>query len=351
MPNIEFERWNTALDRITMIERKSNKLRTRLFPRRRYYSKRSAWATPDGLDVLPIDQQHDLPAHGHTRARVRAESVLIGKFDVEAEVRLRAFYPKQGLSIRYQTGGQRNGIIQTVNAHNRVHPHAPDLMPTVYEHGTILDGQGAYLIEDTVVGETATRSQLEQLIVPLATRLSRVHQGVGITEKPLSKIVGGMYRKRWSTFVAAQQIDPQLDQTIHRLIDRNDLLEVSLTHGDLVNSNILVSDNGFVLVDWEFSAMKPIAFDMAKMIINVSDIDTIVDAMQTGLGGAIGTKAGYYSFREQIALALVLTLSWHKNHAAKAKIAKRKDALQRQTAKRVGALRHLLGVNSQQLPL
>src|SRR5699024_3359865 len=136
-----------------------------------------------------------------------------------------------------------------------------------YDHGTIRKGVGAYLVEDTVVGETATRSQLESLIVPLAQRLRKVHLGVGIKDQHLSKIVGGSYRVRWSNFAKDQNIDPTINDAVQRLIDRNDLLEVSLTHGDLVNSNILVNESDFVLVDWEFAALKPIAFDMSKMII------------------------------------------------------------------------------------
>lgn len=344
MPNIEHERWRTALHRVAEIERQSKTFKSKLLPRKFEYAKRSAWATKAGYAVLPADQQHADSIHGSSRSRVRAESVLIGKFDVDSEVRLRAFYPRQKLSIRYQTGGQRNGITRTVNAHKRIHPHAPELMPTVYEHGTILNGQGAYLIEETVAGEPAKRSQLEQLILPLTTRLHRAQQGVGITAKPLSKIVGGLYRKRWSEFAKSQEVSSPLDQTVQKLIDRNDLLEISVTHGDLVNSNILVGNDDFVLVDWEFSAMKPIAFDMAKIIISVKNVDRVVQNMHIGLGSTIGTQAGYYTFREQIALALVLTLSWHKNHAAKAKIAKRTTALKRQTSKRLEALGQLLEV-------
>ena len=146
MPNIEHQRWNTALSRVAKVERKSRKLRSRFFPRTFTYSKRSAWATEEGFDALPRDQQHELPGHGKTIARVRAESILIGKFDVEKEIRLRAFYPAKNLSVRYQTGGKRNSITRTVDAYNKVRPYAPELMPTIYDHGTIRNHAGAYLV-------------------------------------------------------------------------------------------------------------------------------------------------------------------------------------------------------------
>src|SRR5690625_595215 len=140
-----------------MIERKADLLKPRLPPRKFHYARRSAWSTGPGYDTLPQDQQPQSSSLGYVRTRLRAESLLIGKFDVDAEVRLRAFYPKTGLSIRYQTGGKTNGVTRTVNAHKKVHRYAPNLMPTVREHRTILDGRGAFLLEDTVSVEPAPR--------------------------------------------------------------------------------------------------------------------------------------------------------------------------------------------------
>lgn len=344
MPHIKPQRWTTALRRVAEIERQSSMLPKRFFPRTLAFAKRTAWATSAGLDVLPKDQQPELPPIGTIRGRVRADAVLIGKFDVDKEVRLRAFYSDQGFSVRYQTGGQHNGIIRTVQAHDLVHPHAPDLMPQVFEHGTIQGGEGAYLVESTVSGQPATRAQLQHLVLPLTTQLHRVHQGVGITSKPLTDVVGTGCGWRWSKACQAINIAPEVDLAVQSLIERNNQLEVSLNHGDLVGSNILVSDTGFVLVDWEFAELKPIAFDMAKMIINVRDIETTLTTMNTGLGGIIGEDSDHYSLREQIALAIVLTLSWYPNHAAKAKIARRTDALKRQTTKRLNMIKQLLDI-------
>lgn len=341
MPNIDHDRWLTALERVAAVEHTSKMLKTRFLPRKFEYAKRSAWATPAGYGVLPKDQQPQRPLPEYVRSRVRAESVLIGKFDVDAEVRLRAFYPKNGVSIRYQTGGKSNGITRTVNAHKRVRRYAPGLMPAVHEHGTILDGRGAFLIEDTVAGETATRAELEAMIVPVTKRLHAVHQGVGITDKSASAVLGRQYLERWSEFVELHELDPTLDQKVRSLLQRDALLEVSLTHGDLVNSNILIDGNNFVLVDWEWSMHKPIAFDLSKMIINVSDLEQVIEDVQTGLGD-IGTQKSHYTFREQVALALVQALTFYKRQFLRAQKVKRTDALARQTGKRVKALSRLL---------
>jgi len=338
---IEHDRWVNAFDRVAMIERKSDLLKPRLLPRKFHYASRSAWSTGAGYDTLPQDQQPQRASQGHVRTRLRAESLLIGKFDVDEEVRLRAFYPKPGLSIRYQTGGKTNGVTRTVNAHKKVHRYAPNLMPTVREHGTILNGRGAFLIEETVKGETATRTELETLMVPLTQQLHAVHQGVGIADKKASSILGHRARERWEDFVKLHDLDPQLDQKVKKLLDRDALLEVSLTHGDLVNSNILVDEDDFVLVDWEWSMTKPIAFDLSKMIINVPDIDTTLRNVQTGLG-EVGTRKSHYSFREQVALALVQALTFYKRQLHRARKAKRLGPLKRQTTKRVNALTKLL---------
>lgn len=342
MPNIKPERWTTALRRVAEIERRSAVLPKRRFRRKFTYSKRSAWATPAGLDALPLDQRPELAGIGSIRGRSRADALLIGKFDVDTEVRLRSFYSDNGLCVRYQTGGQRNGVTRTVKAHGMVHPHAPGLMPHVFEHGTILNGQGAYLVETIVEGQPATRAQLQGLITPLTAQLHRVHNGVGITGKSLTNVVGTGYSWRWKKFRQAVKVNPHVDRAVRGLIDRDARLEVSLAHGDLVGSNILVAEDSFYLVDWEFADLKPIAFDMAKILINVDDIEATIPQIQAGLGNEIGQQSGYYTFREQVALAIVLTLSWYPNHATKAKVARRMDALKRQTTKRLNAIEQLL---------
>src|SRR5699024_8599420 len=114
-----------------------------------------------------------------------------------------------------------------------------------------------------------------------------------------------------------------------------------LTHGDLVNSNILVDNGDFVLVDWEWSMVKPIAFDLSKMIINVSNTTQVLQDVQTGLGN-VGTRKTHYDFLEQVALALVQALTFYKRQLQRAQKAKRTGALERQTKKRVNALARLL---------
>src|SRR5699024_1323477 len=85
--HIEHDRWVNAAQRVSAIERSSKSLKPRLFPRKFQYAQRSAWASEVGYSTLPADQQPEPPFHGELRTRLRAESMLIGKFDVDAEVR------------------------------------------------------------------------------------------------------------------------------------------------------------------------------------------------------------------------------------------------------------------------
>ena len=341
MAHIEHDRWDNAAQRVSAIERSSKSLKPRLFSRKFHYAQRSAWASAAGYSTLPADQQPEPPFHGELRTRLRAESMLIGKFDVDAEVRLRAFYPSSGLSIRYQTGGKTNGVTRTVNAHKKVRRYAPELMPSIHEHGTILHGRGAFLLEDAVKGETATQSDLEELLVPLTKQLHAVQQGVGITDKRVSEVLGKNSLSRWADFVELHQLDSSLDRKVRELLARDALLEVSLTHGDLVNSNILVDHGDYVLVDWEWSMVKPIAFDLSKMIINVSNTTQVLQDVQTGLGN-VGTMKTHYNFPEQVALALVQALTFYERQLQRAQKAKRTGALERQTKKRVKILGEIL---------
>lgn len=252
MLDTEHARWKTALDRVKRIERGSPWLPHRRTKRNFSYIGRSAWATTPGFLALPSEHQNDQGDRGRIRERVSAEAILIGKFDVDHEVRLRSFYPHEEITLRYQTGGERNGVTRTVKAHKAVHDFAPELMPRVFDSGTILDGSGAYLVEEMVTGEPASRVEMQELIKPLVGRLHEVHNGVGISYKPLSKVVSRHFRERWIDFVRNYGVEPYIDRTVQELTYRNDQLAISVSHGDLVRSNILVSENDYILVDWEF---------------------------------------------------------------------------------------------------
>jgi RIO-like serine/threonine protein kinase len=72
-----------------------------------------------------------------------------------------------------------------------------------------------------------------------------------VTDKKASSILRQHSRKHWAEFVKFHDLELAIDRKVRTLLDRDALLEVSLTHEDLVNSNILVNEDSFVLVDYE----------------------------------------------------------------------------------------------------
>src|SRR5699024_12301518 len=64
-----------------------------------------------------------------------------------------------------------------------------------------------------------------------------------------------------------------------------------------------------------------------------SDVESTLEQIQRSFNGSVGAEHSHYSLREQIALAIVLTLSWYSNHAAKAAIARRMNALDRKSTR------------------
>src|SRR5699024_1327930 len=63
------------------------------------------------------------PATGWRLATAGAEVVKIGKFDVDRQVRLRAFYTDLGLSVRCQAAGPGSSVERTVAAFTHVQQH------------------------------------------------------------------------------------------------------------------------------------------------------------------------------------------------------------------------------------
>lgn len=339
-------RWATALRRTRAVERDSPLLRARPLPRRFRHSRLSAWASDEGLAALPAGSAVADEARGSRWARVGAESLVVGKFDVKDEVRLRAFYPSMGLTMRYQAGGPRSGVGRIVRANEAVQAHAPGLMPRVLHHGSIRAGAGEYLVEEVVAGVPVLRSQLQRLVEPIAARLHLVHLGMGITSRPLMDVVSSYMPSRWATFSRSHAVSAALGRAVSGLIERNDEVELSFIHGDLVGSNILITDaasEAFVIVDWEFFQEWPIAFDLSKIHFGCQDMARAAKALDRGLRHSVGHAAGQYSFREQLALGHVETLSKHANMLAESERAGRTGALRAGVERRLEALAQLLG--------
>src|SRR5690625_2382722 len=138
-------RWRPALARTARIEHREPLLPATAWPARWHLHGRSALRGEPVRGSLPAVLEPKLEPTGRIWSRAAADVVMLGKFDVERDVRLRAFYVRQGLSLRLQGGGPRSGIERTLQAWSQVRLHAPSLMPRIMTDGHLRTAR--YLLE------------------------------------------------------------------------------------------------------------------------------------------------------------------------------------------------------------
>jgi thiamine kinase-like enzyme len=215
----------------------------------------------------------------------------------------------------------------------------------------------AFLRESVVPGRSpADRGETMRLAGPIAEALARLHRGIGVAEYRLSKVVRGPFAERWRRFAADRDLSGALARRIADLIERDGDVAVSLCHGDLVASNILLTDQadagaalsrpgtGFVLIDWEHARPGPIAFDLAKLHLAARHPDRALRAMRLALRDTFGCSSPTtsYQLEEQFALAHARMLTWHEHRRARAVAASRLEQLEADTRRRLAVLEDLL---------
>ncbi len=346
MPELTTHRWLRALLTLAVVERRSRALPQTLRPARLSISGLAAYRqpVPAGLPrgVVPTDPTTERGIG----APVAADAVLIGKFGSRRHLRFRGFYADEGATVRVQgrhavTGSQ--GIDRIVGAAPAVAAHSPGLMPRLLDHGSLPGGRTAYLVEETVHGrEPRGRPEVLSVLGTVAERLHRVHSGVGVRHERLSALTSPHLADRWDRLAADGHVGPKDAREVRQLIARDALLEVSLGHGDLVSSNVLLTEGGLTLIDWEYAGPQPIAFDLAKLHINAGPAEPATARLDEALDGTVGRAADHYSLVEQLALAHVQLLSRYDARHARASAAGRVRELERQTQRRAQAVHQLL---------
>lgn len=304
---------------------------------------RARTAVRSGVDTetLPFVIRPKGDPTQHLSSPARADVVTIGKFDVARTVRLRAFYEQDGVSLRFQAGGPRNGVLRTVRAFNHVRQHAPGLMPEVFDHGQAR--RTSYLVEESLYGSHPRSGKpLREIAGEVASELSRLHRGYGIVEQPISDILGSQFDERWRRASQIQGIPEGVEKGIRALVAQDRLLEVSFGHGDLVGTNIMQLPDRVVLIDWEYAGKIPIGFDVAKIHLHCGNPVESLEILRKGLGRPVRDRARYYDLGEQIALAHARYIAWSLNAMARARTAGRETQLHALIGKRVNAIARLL---------
>lgn len=348
------QRWRQAFARIRAVERRSQSLAQARTRRRVPFSIYGRAAVRSGIEVGALPRTlrpksgrgdyADLEPTDEVLTAAGADLIRIGKFDVEREVRSRSFYLDPGLSVRFQSGGVVNGVQRSIDAYQHVQRHAPELMPPILDHGSIR--RARYLVEQVVPGRHPVGAQrMQALAEQIAAGLSLLHQGVGVTERPLIEILGQRFEKRWRALVEEMGVDEHTDAAVGALVARDEDVAVSLGHGDLVGTNIVTRKNRVTLIDWEYSSRMPIAFDLAKVHLHCAESDAGRQALLTGLGNTWKEGPGRYTFAEQLALANVRFLSWTGTRRARAVAAGRVAQFEATIALRLREVRTLLEID------
>ncbi|MBD8063068.1 phosphotransferase [Oceanitalea stevensii] len=343
-------RWRRALGALAVVERRSPALPVAVRWRRLEATGAVAHGVPPhpGLPAGVVPAAAEAEAVPVT-APVAADAVLIGKFDRGRQVRMRSFYAEEALCARIQAGSRHpereHGVSRSVRAAQLVAAHRPGLAPAMRDHGTLFSGRTAYLVEEVVEGRTPrTPAEVAATMTVVAAELMVLQEAVGVTSRPLSAVVNPAFHERWRGVVEDGHVPPKLAARVDRLIARDELLEVSFTHGDLVSSNVLRVGDRVVLIDWEYAGTRPVAFDLAKMHVNAGPAGPALERLDDALDGTVGHASGHYSLAEQLTLAHVVVLSRLEARMQRAREADRLEPLRRQTYKRVKAVRELLAL-------
>lgn len=342
MAEITRRRWLRAVRRVWAIERSSSALSARRTPRQMACDDRHGWATPAGHKAIRRRSTASVDEYDFRAPTwCTADGVLIGKFDVAREVRLRAFYVDPGLTAKFQSGGKKNGVTRSVDGFLTLARHEPTLMPEIIDHGRVR--YGAYLVERTVTGRPARTSEFAGWAERITRRLFAAQSAHGVGSTALGEVLHPEFLARWDTVAEMIEMPTAIRDRVIALVRRGARLETSMTHGDLVASNVMVTRDDFRLIDWEYAGAGPIAFDLAKLEINAEDPPTALAGIVSALDGAVGGAVDHYSLEEQIALGHARFLTWHPGRAQRAAAAGREKFLARNTDARVEAIEQLLG--------
>ena len=208
-----------------------------------------------------------------TRAAIAADVVVLAKFDLGVQVKLRAGYGEARRSLAVQPVGPDGicGVTNSVRAHEIVSRYAPELMPTMLGHGE-LDNGLRYLVEEWIHGEPLmTSKRLAEHTTWLLEGLGRVHEGYGVTARPVTALWGVGFGAQWQRVREADLVPDHVGAAVAELIAADRRVRMSWAHGDLVASNVMSTPDGPKVIDWEHAGERPVMHDAAKLHLFAAD--------------------------------------------------------------------------------
>lgn len=235
-------------------------------------------------------------------APISADVVVLAKFDLSEQVKFRAAYGAAQCSVAVQPDRKdgTSGIAAAVRSHEIVHRYAPGLIPPMLGHGAADSGQ-RYLVERWVDGTPLTTSErMAAHLAQVLEGLDQVHRGYGIhTSRPSA--LWRRFAEQWQAVRDAGLVPTDVGDRVAALIAADRLLRVSWSHGDLVASNIMATDQHVTIIDWEHATERPIMHDAAKLHQFTADKEPLLEVLLAEWG----RKAGPGGYRPQEELALL----------------------------------------------
>lgn len=342
-------RRRAALRVVAAAERAAG-LHRRLAPRRYRLADDLAWQEGADLADAPAEvRPTELPSDATVvRATSRASLVRFGKFDRDGSVRARAYLlGADPVALKVQTDRRdgRHGIDREVRARREVDALVPGLAPRLHATGHLARHEVSWLAEEVVAGvHPAGPKHVSRVADALVGALAPLYRASGYTTAPSSQVLGASSAERFADVV---RVEPRLRRfvpAVEVLLAQDLDLELAFAHGDVVGSNVLVQDDGrVILVDWEYARRRPVADDLASVLTQAHDKPGAIAIIERHLGRDVGVRPTSFSLREQLVVAQVQMLSWYAHRRERAEAAGRLDALERDTGRRVAALRALLG--------
>ncbi|WP_256842267.1 phosphotransferase [Ornithinimicrobium cryptoxanthini] len=237
-----------------------------------------------------------------TSAAIAADVIVLAKFDLGEQVKLRAGYGQARRSLAVQPVGPDGicGVTNSVRAHEVVSRYAPELMPTMLGHGELDDGL-RYLVEEWVQGEPLmTSERLAEHATWLLEGLGRVHEGYGVSGRPVTELWGVGFGDQWQRVREADLVPDHVGAAVAELIAADRRVRMSWAHGDLVASNVMSTPDGPKVIDWEHAGERPVMHDAAKLHLFAADKHLLLPLLLAEWGHQPASDG--YTAAEELAL-------------------------------------------------
>ncbi|USQ80256.1 hypothetical protein NF556_00920 [Ornithinimicrobium faecis] len=255
--------------------------------------------------MLPAPLRGDWDEHEESvhrlSAPIAADVVVLAKFDLSEQVKFRAAYGAARCSVAVQPDRPNgaSGVLAAVRSHEIVTRYAPGLIPPMLGHGDAGGGQ-RYLVERWVDGTPLiTSEQMAAHLAAILEGMGQVHRGYGIHTARLSAL-WGRFAAQWQAVREAGLVPGDVADRVAELIADDHRLRVSWSHGDLVASNVMATDAGVTIIDWEHATERPIMHDAAKLHQFTADKEPLLDLLLAEWGRK--TATGGYRPAEELAL-------------------------------------------------